>query len=146
MTIGNLGKVLANQAFESTKNTVMDAVRDPPKPATPAPLAATHGPDSGAAGAAIVAQIQAMQRPLKDDQELAILISACGETLRATEIFVPNPEVLVFAGVDPQGNITRVIAPANAAQIVCKILKVTPGASASRVNILTPRPQPKPSA
>jgi hypothetical protein len=87
-----------------------------------------------------------MQRPLKDDQELAVTIRANDETLRVTEIFVPNPEVLVFAGVDAEGNITRVISPAVCAQIVCKILKVAPGATASRVNILTPRPQPKTSA
>jgi hypothetical protein len=139
MTIGNLGKVLANQALESTKNTVMDAVRDPPKSAPSAPVHSDTG-------AAVIAQIQAMQRPLKDDQELAVTIRANDETLRVSEIFVPNPEVLVFAGMDPQGNITRVISPAASAQIVCKILKVAPGATASRVNILTPRPQPKTSA
>jgi hypothetical protein len=143
MTIGSLGKVLANQALESTKNTVMDAVRpDPPKPA-PLPVSTVAARDTGAA---IIGQIQAMQRPLHDDQELAIFIRALDDTLRVTEIFVPNAEVLVFAGIDPQGNITRVIAPVETAQITCKILKVQPGATPSRVNVLTPRPQPKPSA
>ena len=88
MTIGSLGKTLANQAIESTKNSVMDAVRTPaaPKPAEPKPVAAA--PDTGAA---IVAQIQAMQRPLKEDQELAVLFRAGDEMLRVNEIFVPNP-------------------------------------------------------
>ncbi len=143
MTIGSLGKVLANQALESTKNTVIDAVI-PPAPKAgppPAPAGTTHD-----TGAAIIGQIQAMQRPLHEDQELAVFIQANDETLRVTEIFVPNAEVLVFAGVDPQGNITRVLAPVDTARIVCKILKVEPGASPSRVNVLTPRPQPKPSA
>jgi hypothetical protein len=143
MTIGSLGKTLANQAIESTKNSVMDAVRTPaaPKPGEPKPVAAL--PDTGAA---IVAQIQAMQRPLKEDQELAVLFRAGDEMLRVNEIFVPNPEVLVFAGVDSQGNITRVISPVIAAQVVCRILKVAPGATPSRVNVLTPRPQPKPGS
>jgi hypothetical protein len=143
MTIGSLGKTLANQAIESTKNSVMDAVRTPapPKTAEHKPVAAT--PDTGAA---IVAQIQAMQRPLKEDQELAVLFRAGDEMLRVNEIFVPNPEVLVFAGVDAQGNITRVISPVDAAQVVCRILKVAPGATPSRVNVLTPRPQPKPGS
>jgi hypothetical protein len=144
MTIGNLGKVIANQAFESTKNTVIDAVMppDPPKQTAsrPAPVAATD------TGAAIVGQIQAMQRPLKEDQELTVLIRAGDETLRVQEIFVPNTEVLVFAGVDSQGNVTRVILPVESAQVVCKILRVTPGATPSRVNVLTPRPQPKAGA
>ena len=143
MMIGSLGKTLANQAIESTKNSVMDAVRTPapPKPAEPKPAAAA--PDTGAA---IVAQIQAMQRPLKEDQELAVLFRAGDEMLRVNEIFVPNPEVLVFAGVDSNGNLTRVISPANVAQVVCRILKVAPGATPSRVNVLTPRPQPKPGS
>jgi hypothetical protein len=143
MTIGNLGKALANQAIESTKNTVFDAVRtpEPTKPAEPKPVAAAAD-----TGAAIVAQIQAMQRPLKDDQELVVLFRAGDEMLRVNEIFVPNTEVLVFAGVDPQGNVTRVISPVNCAQVVCRILKVTPGAAALRVSVLTPRPQPKPGS
>jgi hypothetical protein len=142
MTIGSIGKVLANQAIETTKNTVMDAVRtpEPAKPAEPKPVPAAD------AGAAIVGQIQAMQRPLREDQELAVLFPAGEEMLRVTEIFVPNSEVLVFAGVDSEGNVTRVISPAAAAQVICKILKVSPGATPSRVNVLTPRPQPKPVA
>jgi hypothetical protein len=87
-----------------------------------------------------------MQRPLKDDLELAVTVRACDESLRVTEIFVPNADVLVFAGTDAQGNVTRLITPASAAQVVCRILKVAPGATASRVNVLTPRPQPKPVA
>jgi hypothetical protein len=143
MTIGSIGKALANQAMESTKNTVLDAVRTPDQPRS-----TEHRPAAAASdtGAAIVAQIQAMQRPLREDQELAVLLRAGEEMLRVNEIFVPNPEVLVFAGVDLHGNVTRVISPVNAAQVVCKILKVTPGATPSRVNVLTPKPQPKPGA
>src|ERR1700691_2977571 len=96
MTISSLGKTLANQAIESTKNSVMDAVRTPapPKPAEPKPVAAPQ-PDTGAA---IVAQIQAMQRPLKEDQELAVLLRAGDEMLRVNEILAPTAEVLVVAG------------------------------------------------
>jgi hypothetical protein len=146
MTIGSLGKTLANQAIESTKNSVLDAVRTP-APAKAAEQKSTTPTNPAAdTGAAIVGQIQAMQRPLKEDQELAVLFRAGDEMLRVTEIFVPNTEVLVFAGIDSQGNITRVIAPVGAAQVVCRILKVSPGATASRVNVLTPRPQPKPGS
>lgn len=143
MTIGSIGKTLANQAIDSAKNSVLDAVKGspPPKPAEPKPVAAT--PDTGAT---IIAQIQAMQRPLREDQELAVEFRAGNETLRVTEIFVPGPEVLVFAGQDAAGNVTRVISPVNAAQVVCRILKVAPGATPVRVNVLTPRPQPKPGS
>lgn len=137
MTIGSIGKTLANQAIDSAKNSVMDAVRTPEAK----PVAATYD-----TGAAIVAQIQAMQRPLREDQELAVEFRAGNETLRVTEIFVPGPEVLVFAGQDAAGNVMRVISPVNAAQVVCRILKVAQGATPVRVNVLTPRSQPKPGS
>ncbi len=145
MTIGSLGKTLASQAIESTKNSVLDAVMpsDPAKTAKPAEPRPAPASDTGAV---IVGQIQAMQRPLKDDQELAVFFHAGNEILRVAEIFVPNPEVLVFAGLDAQGHITRVVSPVQAAQVVCKILKVEAGRSPSRVNVLTPRPLPKPGA
>lgn len=146
MTIGSIGKGLATQAIESAKSSMMDAVKGPEaaKPAEqkPAP-SAPAAPDTGSI---ILGQIMAMQRPLKEDQELAVLFSAGPDMLRVHEIFVPNPEVLVFAGVDSEGRVTRVISPAATAQVVCKILKVAPGAAPSRVNVLTPRPQPKPAA
>src|ERR1700735_1312299 len=104
MTIGSLGKALANQAMESTKNTVMDAVRtsEPAKPVETKPAIQDTG-------AVIIGQIQAMQRPLREDQELAVMFRAGNEMLRITEIFVPSAQVLVFAGVDAEGNVTRVI-------------------------------------
>jgi hypothetical protein len=147
MTIGSIGKALVTEALDTTKKSVIDAVTGPAKP--PAPAAITTAPESGppaSTGSLIVGQIQAMQRPLKDDQELAVTVLAGGETLRVTEIFVPSGDVLVFAGADSSGNITRLISPAAAAQVICKILRVAPGATPSRINVLTPRPQPKPVA
>lgn len=140
MNLGSIGKALANQAIENTKNTVLDAVNPPPapKPVPPPPAADT--------GSTILGQIQAMQRPLTAEQELLVSLRAGDETLRVTEIFVPNTQVLVFAGTDTAGNVTRVISPVNAAQVICKIVKVSPGANAVRVNILTPKAPPKPGA
>jgi hypothetical protein len=143
MTIGSLGKALANQAIESTKNTVLDAVRtpEPAKPAEPRPAG-----DTGSLGAMMLGQIQAMQRPLKEDQELLVSIHAGEEMLRVLEIFVPGPQILVFSGIDSQGNVTRVISPVEAVQVVCKIVKTSLGANPVRVNILTPKPAPRPAA
>ena len=145
MTIGGLGKVLANQAIESTKKTVMDAVNpsDPPKTAKPTETSQSSPAD---VGAIIVGQIQAMQRPLREDQELCVTFRAGDEMLRVTEILVPNAQVLIFVGADAQGNVTRVISPVDMAQVVCKVKPVSPGAGPVRVNVLTPKPQPKPAA
>jgi hypothetical protein len=136
MNIGNIGKALASQALESTKSAVLD----PPKPAeAPAP-----GPVD--IGAVILAQIQAMQRSIKEEQELLVQLQAAGELLRVREIFVPTNQVLVFAGTDQYGNTMRIITPAAAVQVVCKIVKIPAGTTPVRVNILTPKPQPKPAA
>jgi len=137
MNIGSIGKVLANQAIETTKKSVIDAVTAPDTKAKPAPVA----PVVQDTGALILGQLQAMQRPLREDQELQVWLRAAHEVLRVNEVFVPNSALLVFAGVDNQGNVTRVILPADQTQLVCKIVAVAPGALAKRVNVITPKPR-----
>jgi hypothetical protein len=142
MTIGGLGKALANQAIESTKKSVIDAV-NPADAAKAAKPAEATLPDLCAI---IVGQIQAMQRPLGENQELAVTFRAGDEMLRVTEILVPNAQLLIFVGADAEGNVTRVISPAETAQVICKVKPVTAGMKPVRVNVLTPKPQPKPAA
>lgn len=149
MTIGNIGKALATQAFESTKNSVIDAVMPENKTAAPAASSASSTTPVASPvdlSGLIVGQIQAMQRPLREDQELVVKVRAGDEALRVTDIIVPNAQLIVFAGADAQGNITRIVSSAETVQVICKVLKVSPGATAVRVNVLTPRPQPKPAA
>lgn len=141
MAFGNIGKVIAGQALEATKKNVMDAITGP-DPAKPAEKTQTP-PAAEPIGGTILGQIQAMQRPLKDDQELVVLFHTGGETLRVTEILVPSLHVFVLAGVDSEHNITRVIVPAENAQIVCKIKRVAPDGKPVRVNILSARPKPE---
>jgi hypothetical protein len=140
MNLGSIGKAIANQALENTKNTVLDAVKNPEPPKPPA------APPPTDTGSTILGQIQAMQRPLTAEQELLVTVHAGEEKLRVTEIFVPNTQVLVFAGTDPSGHVTRYITPVNTAQVVCKIVKVAPGTIPVRVNILTPKAPSKPGA
>ncbi len=133
MSLGTIGKTLAGQALEATKKNVIDSIVGP-EPAKPAPPAA---PLAESVGAIILGQIQAMQRPLRDDQELLVM----WQSLRVTEIFVPTQQVLVLSGLDVQQNLTRVIAPAESLQLVCKVVKVAEGAKAVRVNVMSPRPR-----
>ena len=132
MSLGTIGKTLAGQALEATKKNVIDSIVGP-EPAKPAPSAAATPTES--VGAIILGQIQAMQRPLRDDHELLVM----WQSLRVTEIFVPTPQVLVLSGLDVQQNLTRVIAPAESLQLVCKVVKVAAGAKAVRVNVMSPR-------
>jgi hypothetical protein len=140
MALGNIGKTLAGQAIDAVKKNALDAVRpEAPKNAEKPVEKPAAQPESP--GAVILGQVQAMQRQLKDDQELVILHESRAETLRVLEIFVPSVHVLVLAGIDDENHVTRVIVPAATLQLVCKVKNVVPGTAPVRVNILTPRPR-----
>jgi hypothetical protein len=142
MALGNIGKTLAGQAIDAVKKNALDAVRpsEPNKPAEKTPEKSAAAPVESP-GAIILGQIQAMQRLLKDDQELVVLHHSGVEMLRVLEIFVPSMQVLVLAGIDDQNHVTRVIAPAANLQLVCKVKNVAPGTAPVRVNVLTPKPK-----
>jgi hypothetical protein len=140
MSFGSIGKTLAGQAIEATKKNVIDAIVGPESP-KPAEAPAPAQPES--IGGTILGQLQARQRPLKVDQELLVQFhTGGGDTIRVLEIFVPNLQVFVLAGVDADQNTTRVVVTAERAQLVCKIRKVAPDARPVRVNVLSPRPKP----
>src|SRR5262249_23169221 len=102
MALAQIGKQLAQQMVGEKIQDVMDSLRppdvakilDPSKdkaatPASPEPL-----------GAAILGQVQAMQRACKEDQELVVMCNAGLETLRVLEFYAPSPQLLVMTGVD----------------------------------------------
>jgi len=136
MALGNLGKVIAGQAFETTKKGVMDALTS--EPAKPPEKPAEKPPES--VGGIFLGQIQGMQRALREDQELLVQYHTGAEVLRVLEIFVPSLQVLVLAGVDADQNVTRAIVAAESLRLVCKIVKVAEGATPVRVKVLSPRP------
>jgi hypothetical protein len=148
MAFGNIGRVIAGQAIETTKKNVLDALRVPETVKTAEKIQNDRSAAPPAVeniGAVILGQIQAMQRSMKEDQELVVLFETGGETLRVLEIFVPSPHVFVLAGIDAEQNVTRVVIRAESAQLVCKIMKVAPDAKPIRVNVLSPRPKPEAS-
>jgi hypothetical protein len=137
MAFGNIGQLIAGTAIETTKKNVIDAITGPEPPKTPEKAAAP----AESVGGVILGQLQAMQRPLKDDQEMAVFYQAGTETLRVLEIFVPSLQVFVLAGTDWEQNVTRVVVPAEHAVLTCKIRKVAEGSRPVRVNVLSPRPK-----
>jgi hypothetical protein len=124
MAFVDLTKQLAKEAF-------LSATKDPPAPAPAAPV------DN--VGAIIFGQIHGLQKALKDDEELVVWFANAGEKLRVMEIFLPSPKVAVLSGHDAQHNLTRVISPVDALQLVVKVMKVPPGAKASRVGLVMPK-------
>jgi hypothetical protein len=125
MALGEFTKQIAQQALLSATAAPKEA-----------PAAA---PDSTAA--AILAQIAAMQRSLKDDEELAITFQQGAERIRVMEIFLPSPQVVVLIGVDANRALTRVISAPAALQLICKTAKVGAGSKPVRVGLVTQKPK-----
>src|SRR5579885_1537512 len=121
MALGELTKQLASQAIG---NSVKDLLE-------PEKAAAAHAPPDLCS--AILAQIQAMQKAVKEDQELVILFRSGPETIRVLEIFVPSPKLFVLTGLDADKNLTRVIAPIDSAHLICKVMKAAGRSEERRV-------------
>lgn len=120
MALGELTKQLAQQAIGNALSS-----SEPAKPDNP--------------GALIIAQVQAMQKALKEDDELIVLFHSGGETIRVHEIIVPAWSVAVLSGADANRTLTRIISHMDALQLVCKIMKAPPGAKPARLNFILPK-------
>jgi len=120
MALGDLTKQLAEQAIAGSMRS-------------PAP------PQAEDVAATIVGEIQAMQKGLKDDDELLVQFHTGSEMVRILEMFLRSRNVVVLTGHDPAKNLTRVVATVDGLQLVCKVVKTTPGAKAVRINFLRPK-------
>ncbi len=119
MAIVDLTKQLAKQAVGDAVKGVFDA--EPPAP-----------PDMGTL---MLNQVQAMQKALKEEDELVVLFATGNEMVRVFDIFMPSKTVVVLAGLDTQRNTTRVLVPVHSLQLVCKVVKLAPGARPAPVKI-----------
>ncbi len=133
MALGELAKQIAGQAIGNPAKEVMDALR--PGEAAPARKPGV----AEAIGATMVGQLQAMQRALKEDQELVVMVQACGETLRLVECFLPSWEVAVITGIDRERNVARVISPVESLQFVCRPAKAQQPGKPLRIAFVVPK-------
>jgi hypothetical protein len=129
MALADLTKQLAQQALLSATQ--------PSKEQPAASAAAT----TDALGGVILGQIAAMQKQLKDDEELVVTFQQGAERIRVMEIFLASPQVAVLIGPDAQRTLTRVVAAVASLQLVCKTAKTAPGAKPARVGLITARPK-----
>lgn len=120
MALSEITKQIAQQAILSATE----------KPAAPAPALEP-------AGAVMLSQIGAMQKALKEDEELVVHLIGGGEKIRVLEIFLPSPQVAVLSGVDSSRAGARVVSAVAALQLVCRTAKVPEGTKAVRVNLVT---------
>ena len=124
MALGEFTKQLAQQA-------ILSATDRPAKEAAPA---AAENP-----GAVFFAQIAAMQKALKEDEELAIYFNTGAERIRVMEIFMPSPGVAVLSGVDQDRVFARAICAVGALQLVARVQKLAPGGKPARVALIAPK-------
>lgn len=123
MALVDLTKQLAKEALlEATKPAA------PAAPPAPEPLASV-----------LVGQIRAMQKALKEDEELAVWAIAGAEKIRVLEIYLPSFDVLVLSGVDANRAAARLVAAAASVQLLCKTAKVPPDAKPARVVLVMPK-------
>jgi hypothetical protein len=125
MALAELTKQLAQQALLSATSPAKE-------PAAPA--------QKETVCAVILAQINAMQKALKEDEELVVLFQSGAEKIRVMEIFVPSWQVAVLKGLDADRNPVRVVSPAELLQLVCKVVKAPPGVKPARVGLIAPKP------
>jgi hypothetical protein len=127
MALSDLTKQFAEQAIRNVAN----------RAAAPPPV------DN--LGAAILGQVQAMQRALKEDEELVVLLTAGGIVLRVLEFFLPSWQVAVVTGTDDDRldkndkSVTRVVSPVESLQLVCRVVKVPPPGKPNRIGFVAPK-------
>ncbi len=138
MALADIGRALTGQVLDTAKTGMLDVIKGEPerKPQNPA---ASPAPAQDI-GSVILAQIQGMQKSLKEDQELVVQFRSGEEMLRIVEIFVPSPQVFVLSGNDGQQRLTRIVTPAATVQLICKVLRVSPGSTPVRLKIMTAAP------
>src|SRR5690348_17005170 len=110
MAFVDLTKQLAKEALFS-------AAKDP-APA-PAPAATAAGENIGNV---ILGQLHAMQKALKEDEELVLWAGSGADRIRVLEVFLPTWKLAVLTGHDPERNLSRIISPVESLQLVAKVV------------------------
>ena len=122
MAFVDLTKQLATQAIQS-------AMSDPPPAA----------PSADNPGAVMLNQIGAMQKALKEDEELIIHLQNGEDKIRVMEIFLPSPQVAVLTGIDASRVMTRVVSAVAALQLLVRTGKAQTGSKAVRIGLVVPK-------
>jgi hypothetical protein len=145
VALGDLTKQLAQQAIGGSMKDVLDSLRPPDLSRVSETLRTTKPAGPGQAEevcAVLLGQVQAMQKALREDDELVVLLHAGSETVRVLEFFVPQWNVIVLSGIDTERNVTRVVSHIESVQLVCKVMKVQSPAKPARIGFVLPKPKP----
>jgi hypothetical protein len=86
-------------------------------------------------GATIVAQLNAMQKALKENEELLVFFQG----IRVMEVFLPTWRVAVLSGVGQDRALARAISPVESLQLIVRVGKAQPDAKPARLTVRTPK-------
>ncbi len=142
VSFGQFTKQLAKEALGNQVKDVMDSLRPPDAAARAEALGNVAAPAASPGdnlSSVVIAQVQAMQNGLKEDQELVVLCTVGLETLRVLEMFAPSKRVLVLTGIDSDRAVTRVISAVESLQLVCKTMAVQAQTKPARVRFILPK-------
>jgi len=142
MALGELTKQIAQQALKAPVKDVLDSLRPPDAAQIAESMKSSKAPAAPSENvcATLLGQVQAMQKAIKEDEELVVLFPNRLEVMRVLEIYVPSWGVAVLTGIDTARNLTRVIAPAASLELICKVMKLEPGAKPVKVALIAPAP------
>ncbi|MBS1858798.1 MAG: hypothetical protein JST11_25730 [Acidobacteria bacterium] len=124
MALVDLTKQLAKEAL-------LSAAKDP----APAPQAPAADP----LGNVILGQIHAMQKALKEDEELTVWYGSGADRIRVFEIYLPTWKLAVLTGQDSERALCRVISPVDALQLVTRVVKAPAGSKPGRIGLVAPK-------
>jgi len=119
MALGEITKQIAQEVL------INATTKEPAPPPAPESAIST-----------IFGELGRMQKALKEDEELVVLYQTPAERIRVLEIYAASKQVVILSGPDPERKLTRVVAAVESLQLVCKVAKATPGAKATRVNLV----------
>jgi hypothetical protein len=127
MAFADLTKQLAKEALFSA------AAKDPAPTPAPAPAAPEN------IGNIVLGQIHAMQKALKEDEEIALWFGSGADRIRVFEVYLPTWKLAVLTGHDAERNLSRVISPVDSLQLIAKVVKAPAGAKPGRIGLVAPK-------
>lgn len=87
--------------------------------------------------AAVLDHIRQQQDSLEGDQQLLVYCDNGREYIEVREIVLPNHHMLIFNGVDGEGNFASLIVTLNNVKIASKVIRVSPPAAPYRIGFIT---------
>lgn len=88
------------------------------------------------------AQLAALAKHLKEDEDLAVYSSIGVDRMRVFDVEIAAATMVVLHGIDAEGNRTSALAHPDALNFVVKFLKLKPGAKRRMVGFHAPGAKP----